>query len=85
MYQHLLELEALSEDHGACSGVITHSLVLVGAVNEQSALVQPLPSALQLVNRRKGARFVLDLAFTCAFPAQTSEFALQILDSKSST
>ena len=54
MYQHVLELEALFEDHGACSGAITDSLVLKRVVHKQRALAQPLPTALQLGNRQKG-------------------------------
>ena len=53
MYQHFLALEALFEDHGVCSGAVTDSLVLERAVYEQRALVQPLPTALQLVDRQK--------------------------------
>ena len=59
-------------------GVITNFLVLERAVYEQRALVQPLPAALQLVNRQKGADLLLDLAVNCAFPAHTIEFALRI-------
>ena len=75
-----LELEVLFADHGVCSGVIIDSLVLVRAIYEQRALVQPLPTSLQLVNRQKGAHLLLDLAVTYAFPAHTSDLAVQILD-----
>ena len=78
--QHFLELEALFEDHGVCSGDITDSLVLERTVHEQRALVQPLPTALQLVNRQEGVRLLLDFGGTFAFPVHTSEFSLQILD-----
>ena len=46
MHRHVLELEALFEDHGVCSGDIADSLALERVLNEQRALVQPLPSAL---------------------------------------
>ena len=49
-------------------------------VYEQRALVQPPPTAPQLANRQQEVHFLLDLPVTCAFPAHTSEFALQILD-----
>ena len=42
MYQYALELEALFEDHGVCSGVITDSLALEGVLYGQRALAQPL-------------------------------------------
>ena len=38
MYQHVLEHEALFEDHGVCSGVITGSLALERVVDERRAL-----------------------------------------------
>ena len=78
MFQHFVELEILFEDHGVCSDAITDSLVLERAVHEQRTLVQPLLAAVQLVKRQKGAHLLLDLAVTCAFPAHTSAFALQI-------
>ena len=80
----LMHQQILFEDHGVCSGVITDSLVLERAVCEPRALVQPLLTAVQLGNRQKGGReevqLLLDLTVTGAFPAHTSEFALQILD-----
>ena len=44
------------------------------------ALVQPLPSVLQLANRQKGVHFLSDLVVACAFPPDSSGFTLQILD-----
>ena len=54
MCQHVFELEALFEDHGLCSGVITRSLALGRMLCEQRALALPPPSALQLVDKQKG-------------------------------
>ena len=79
-HQHVLELEVLFEDHIVCSGVITDSLVLECVVHGQRALIQPLPTTLQLDNRQKRLHLLLNLAVTYAFPAHTSEFAFQILD-----
>ena len=42
MHRHVLELEALFEDHGVCSGVITDSFALERMLHEQRALAQPL-------------------------------------------
>ena len=53
MFQGDLELVTVFEDHGVCSGVITDSFAHERTVCERSALVQPLPSVLQLVNRRR--------------------------------
>ena len=47
--EHVLELEALFENHGVCSGVITDSLAIEVVLYEQRAFAQPPPSALQLV------------------------------------
>ena len=80
VHQHVLELEVLFEDHGVCSGIITDSLDLERVVYEQHALAQPPPTAIHLGDRQKGIQLLLDLAVTCAFPAPTSGFALQILD-----
>ena len=44
MYRHVLEFEALFEDHA-----------LERPLHEQRALAQPLPSALQVANRQKGS------------------------------
>ena len=53
MVQHFLEVEVLFDDRGVWSGSITDSLVLEHEVCERSSLFQPLPTALQLVNRQK--------------------------------
>ena len=44
MYRRVLELEALLEDYGVRSGVITESLALERVLYEQGALAQPPPS-----------------------------------------
>ena len=44
-----------------CSGVITDSLAFERAIYSRCASVQPLPSALQLATRQRGARFLSDL------------------------
>ena len=80
MYRHFLELEALFEDHGVCSGVIIDSLALDRVLYEQRTLAEPLPSALQLVNRQKEVHFLSGLAVAYAVPPHTSEFTLQIPD-----
>ena len=80
MYQHVLEVEVIFDDHGVCSCTGTDSLVLERVVYEQRALVQPLPAALLLADKLWGIQFLLDLTVTCAFPTHTSEFALRIFD-----
>ena len=80
MYPHVLELEALFEDNGVRSGVITNSVALGRVLYEQRDLPQPSPSALQSVNRREGVHLSHDLAVTFACPACTGVFALQFLD-----
>ena len=52
------QLQVLFENHGVCSCTITDCLVLERVVYEQRALAQPLPTALQLVNRQKGFNFL---------------------------
>ena len=78
-YWHVLELEALFEDHGVWSGVTTDSPALEWP-NEQGALAQPLPCALQLADRQKGAHFSSALVVAYAFPPHTSGFTLENLD-----
>ena len=80
MFQHFLKLEVLFEENGVYSGVITDSLILNHTVHGQNTVNQPLPTAPQLGNRQKGIQLLLGLTVPCAFPAQTSEFALQIFD-----
>ena len=60
--------------------VPAHPLVLECVVNGQRAVIQPLPTALQLDNRQKRLHLLVNLAVTYAFPAHTSEFSFQILD-----
>ena len=50
----LLELEALFQDHGVCSGLVIDSLALERVLHEQRALAQPLPSAIHLDQRQRG-------------------------------
>ena len=76
MCQQVLELEALFEDHGVCSGVITDSLALERVL----ALAQPLLSASQRVNRQNEVHFLLELAAACAFPLHTGRFTRQVPD-----
>ena len=72
MCGHVVELEALFEDHGVCSGDIADSLALERVLYEQRALAQPFPSALLLVNRHKGVHFLSDLVVAHAFLLHTS-------------
>ena len=51
---------------------------LVSVIYERHALIQPLPSAVQLANRNRSARFLSDLVFTSAFPPYNSEFSLPV-------
>ena len=59
MYRHVLELEALFEDHGVFSGDIADSLALERVLNEQRALAQPQISASQLANQARGGPFLV--------------------------
>ena len=63
-----------------CPGVTTDSLALERVLFGRRALVQPLPSALQMANRQKGAHFLSDLVVAHALPPHISGFTLQILD-----
>ena len=47
---------SIFEDHGVCTEVITDSVALERAIHGRYALVQTLPSALLLANRRKNTR-----------------------------
>ena len=80
MYQYVLGLEALFEDHGICSAVITDSFALERMLHGRRALAQPQPSALQLGSRQDGAQFLTDLVVAYTFPPHASGCALQILD-----
>ena len=59
LYQCGLELEALFENHDICSGVMTETLTLEHVIYERRALVQLLPSALQLANGQRDAHSCL--------------------------
>ena len=82
MNQHTLELEGLFEDHGVCSCTIADSLSISSTWFMNNALwfndhLQPYS---QLTNRQRGVQFLFDLTIIDAFPAQNSEFTLQIID-----
>ena len=76
MCQPIWELEALFEDHGPFSAVITDSLALERVL----ALAQPLPAALQLANRQKEVHFLSDLVVALAIPPRISGFTFPVLD-----
>ena len=79
MDQHALQLEELFEDHGICSYTISNSLSLKRVVYERHSYLQTPPTALQLIDWQRSVQLLLDLTVTNAFPAQTSEFALQVI------